>query len=153
MTSSAETKDYSKVRIVKITSPEELDKAQKIRYEVFVLGQNVPAEEEIDQFEEEAFHFLAYYENIPCGAARWRFTEKGVKLERFAVLEEFRGKGVGSALVRAVLNDVSAHPDATGKKIYLHSQLSAMRLYDKFGFRKAGGLFRECDIDHYKMEL
>ena len=153
MTNLAETKDYSKVRTVKISTAKELETAHKIRYEVFVTGQNVPAEEEIDRFEKEAFHFLAYYENVPCGAARWRFTENGVKLERFAVLEPFRGKGVGSALVQAVLEDVARHPDAAGKKIYLHSQITAMDLYRKFGFKVTGGLFQECDIDHYKMEL
>ncbi len=136
-----------------ITTPEELEQAHNIRKEVFVTEQNVPEEEEIDRYEPVCRHFLALTENnIPCGAARWRFTEKGVKLERFAVLKAFRNQGIGSALVEAVLHDIKNHPGYQGQKTYLHAQLNAMPLYKKFGFQKKGALFLECDIQHYKME-
>ncbi len=142
----------SPIRVLKVNSDIELNQAQQIRYQVFVIGQNVPAEEEIDQFENECKHFLALYNNQPCGAARWRITSSGVKLERFAVLEAFRNKGIGSALVKAVLDDISSMPDTKGKQLYLHSQISAMPLYQKFGFLKEGEIFQECDIDHYTMK-
>jgi predicted GNAT family N-acyltransferase len=144
-------KSKSPIIVRKIQDKMDLESAMKIRYEVFVIGQNVPAEEEIDQYEGESFHFLALVNNTPVGAARWRFTGKGIKLERFAVLEKYRGKGVGSALVSAVLNDIDTHPRSDGKEQYLHAQLSAMRLYSKFGFTQEGSMFQECDIDHYKM--
>ena len=76
------------IKAYKIQSEQDFETAKKIRYQVFVIGQNVPAEEEIDAFEEQSFHFLAVVNKIPCGAARWRFTENGIKLERFAVLEK-----------------------------------------------------------------
>lgn len=139
------------VKVKKIHSNQEIQHAQQIRYKVFVIGQNVPAEEEIDKFEEESFHFLAHIDGLPCGAARWRFTKKGVKLERFAVLEEYRGFGVGSAMVDAVLKDIDSNTGASGKLLYLHAQLSAQKLYSNFGFRKVGELFQECEIDHYEM--
>ena len=78
MTNLAGPKNYSKVRTVKISTAREPDTARKSRYEVFATGQNVPAKEEIDRYDNEVFHFLAYYENVPCGATRWRFTENGV---------------------------------------------------------------------------
>jgi predicted GNAT family N-acyltransferase len=139
------------IQVRKIRETDDLEIAKKIRYEVFVIGQNVPAEEEIDDYEDASFHFLATLNGSPAGAARWRFTENGIKLERFAVLEKYRHKGVGSALVEEVLKDIEAHPDSKGKKQYLHAQLSAMRLYSRYGFRQVGSMFRECDIDHYKM--
>jgi predicted GNAT family N-acyltransferase len=141
----------SKLEVTKITSREDLFLAHKIRHEVFVVGQNVPAEEEIDQYENDCTHFLARINNIPCGAARWRETANGVKLERFAVLESYRSQGVGSALVAAVLRDIEAKPETASRRKYLHAQISAMPLYQKFGFRKEGEMFRECDIDHYAM--
>jgi predicted GNAT family N-acyltransferase len=140
-----------KIEVSKITREEDLELAHNIRYEVFVIGQHVPAEAEIDQYESECTHFLARANGTPCGAARWRVTPKGVKLERFAVLEAYRGMGVGSALVDAVLGDIESKPETAGKTQYLHAQISAMPLYHKFGFRKAGEMFRECDIDHYTM--
>jgi len=139
------------IEVKKIHTYLDVQQAQEIRCKVFVIGQNVPAEEEIDKFEEESFHFLAHIDGTPCGAARWRITKKGVKLERFAVLEKYRGCGVGSALVDAVLNDIDSNPEASGKQLYLHAQLSAMKLYSNFGFRKVGELFQECEIDHYQM--
>ena len=139
------------IRASSASDPQMLIQAQEIRYEVFVVGQGVPAEEEIDSYENESFHFLAYADDVPCGAARWRFTEQGIKLERFAVLEKYRGKGVGSALVEAVLNDIKGRHLSKGKTLYLHSQIEAMKLYSKYDFKKVGELFQECDIDHYKM--
>ena len=139
------------IKVIKIHSQDQLKYAHQIRYEVFVIGQNVPEEDEIDGYEDECEHFLAFANGAPCGAARWRITEKGVKLERFAVLDKFRSMGVGSALVKAVQDDILKHSEASQKLQYLHAQLSAMKLYAKFGFKKTGEMFQECSIDHYKM--
>jgi predicted GNAT family N-acyltransferase len=76
-------------------------------------------------------------------------TKDGIKLERFAVLDQYRGQGIGQALVTTVLNDLPA--DAT--YVYLHAQLPAVGLYEKFGFEKTGPEFEEAGIRHYKMVL
>lgn len=140
------------ISVKKVQNKNELEQVFKIREEVFVIEQQVDREEEYDEFEEESAHFLAELEGDPVGAARWRFTEKGVKLERFAVLKAARGKGVGQALVEAVLQDIHDHPKTKDKVLYLHGQLAAVPLYEKFGFQKVGDIFTECDIQHYKME-
>lgn len=118
-----------------------------IRQKVFVEEQKVDAREEYDEHEEESLHYLLYKEETPIGTARWRQTDKGVKLERFAVLPEFRKEGAGSFLVNAVLNDVKP----LNKKIYLHSQVAAMNLYKRAGFKEEGELFYEANIPHYRM--
>jgi predicted GNAT family N-acyltransferase len=141
------------IEIKHITDTTFLQKVFQIRRKVFVEEQNVPENEEYDEYENTARHFLAFFANIPCGTARWRFTEKGVKLERFAVLKEFRGKGVGDRLVKAVLEDVYRHSDFNNQLIYLNAQLDAIPLYQKSGFQKVGGMFLECDIKHYQMHL
>jgi predicted GNAT family N-acyltransferase len=137
----------------KITAKEDLKSAFKIRKEVFVIEQEVDPADEYDEFEETATHFLAMLDGMPVGTARWRFTQYGVKLERFAVLKEARGKGVGQALVRGVLGDISSDANAFSKLKYLHAQLTAVPLYSKFGFEKEGDIFEECNILHYKMKL
>lgn len=142
-----------KPTVEKITDKKALDEAFKIRETVFVIEQEVDAAEEYDEFEETSTHFLAKLEGKPVGTARWRFTKNGVKMERFAVLKEARGMGVGQALVAAVLSNVNATPESVGKIKYLHAQLTAMPLYAKFGFEKVGEMFEECNIQHYKMEL
>jgi predicted GNAT family N-acyltransferase len=134
------------VKASKVTDPADLEKVFAIRREVFVDEQNCPPELEWE-FEDESTHFLATVDNEPAGASRWRKTDKGYKLERFAVLQKFRGMGVGQELVRAVLNDLPA--DAT--YVYMHAQIQAVSLYEKFGFEKTGPEFEEAGIRHYKM--
>lgn len=141
------------IRVEKITDKAAFDQAVQIRKKVFVIEQKVDPNDEYDQFEETSHHFLAKLDGKPAGAARWRMTEKGIKLERFAVLKEFRGKGIGQALVSAVLEDLRSYSLSEGQVVYLHAQLNAVSLYYKFGFRPVGDLFEECNIQHYKMEL
>lgn len=136
---------------VQIADSEDLKgKIFHIRKVVFVDEQKVSAEEEFDEYEDICTHFIAWNDEEPVGAARWRTTEKGVKLERFAVLESARGMGVGSALVSAVIDDIQTKL-GSGKYLYLHGQLTAVPLYEKFGFEKKGDIFSECDILHYLM--
>ncbi|RYF64381.1 MAG: N-acetyltransferase, partial [Cytophagaceae bacterium] len=96
------------ISVSTIQSKADLETVFAIRRDVFVLEQNVPAEEEYDEFEETSHHFLALLDAQPVGTARWRRTSKGIKLERFSVRAAARGRGVGKALVQAVLNDVFA---------------------------------------------
>lgn len=137
------------ITVIRINALRDLDAAFTIREKVFVEEQKVPLEEEYDAYEKTSQHYLAICEGIPCGAARWRETNHGVKLERFAVLKEYRNRAVGSHLLSQVLEDVQAtHP---GKKIYLHAQVTAMPFYRRHGFAPVGEMFSECGIDHFKM--
>jgi len=135
-----------KIQVRKVTDPDLLEKVFAIRREVFVGEQNCPPEIEWE-FEDESNHFLATVDGEPAGASRWRKTDKGYKLERFAVLKKFRGLGVGQELVKAVLNDL---PNDAGY-VYMHAQIQAVSLYEKFSFEKTGPEFEEAGIRHYKM--
>jgi predicted GNAT family N-acyltransferase len=134
------------IEVHKVTDPAELEKVFAIRREVFVGEQNCPPELEWE-FEDESTHFLAMVDDVPAGASRWRKTDKGYKLERFAVLKSFRNMGVGQKLVKAVLNDLPK--DAS--YVYMHAQLPAISLYERFNFEKTGPEFEEAGIRHYKM--
>jgi predicted GNAT family N-acyltransferase len=134
------------IQVTKVNEPSELEKVFAIRREVFVGEQNCPPELEWE-FEDESNHFLATINGEPAGASRWRKTDKGYKLERFAVLKKFRGMGVGQELVKTVLADLPL--DAS--YVYMHAQLPAIPLYEKFNFEKVGPEFEEAGIRHYKM--
>lgn len=138
-------------RVIKTTTEAERAKAFAIREEVFVAEQEVAPEEEFDEFEDESHHFVALdEEDQPIGSARWRYTDKGIKLERFTVKKSHRGKGLGTIIVQAVLDDIAATAEA-GTYLYMHAQLEAVPLYLKFGFEKKGDQFDECGIMHYLM--
>lgn len=138
-------------RVIPANSKELREKAFAIREEVFVVEQEVASDEEFDEFEDESHHFVALgSQDQPIGSARWRKTEKGIKLERFTVKKELRGKGLGSAIVKAVLDDLK-EKEASGTYLYMHAQLDAVPLYAKFNFQKKGEQFDECGIMHYLM--
>jgi predicted GNAT family N-acyltransferase len=141
------------IEVIKITGEEQLKEAFKIRHEVFVDEQHVDPELEYDEYEDTSNHYLALADGRPAGTARFRKTGKGVKLERFAVLQPHRGTGVGKALVERVINDVMSLDPA---KIYLHAQMQVIPFYEKYGFEASGEIFEEAGILHrimyYKQE-
>lgn len=144
------SKDFFMIRVEKFKSNDAKNAplAFAIRSKVFVDEQKVSREEEFDEFEADAVHYIVYNDDSPAGASRWRFTANGIKLERFAVLKEFRGKGIGEAVLKAMLNDVLP----LGKKIYLHAQVSAEGFYLKYSFESVGEHFWEANIEHVLME-
>ncbi|MCF2444353.1 GNAT family N-acetyltransferase [Dyadobacter sp. CY345] len=144
--SSLAPENLNEVRVEKITNPEDLKTAFAIRRQVFVVGQNVNAAAEEDG-NDEATHFLAKVNDLPAGTARWRKTKDGYKLERFAVLNAYRGSGVGGVLVQALLADLPK-----GSRTYLHAQMRAAKFYEKNGFSPFGETFVEENIEHIKME-
>lgn len=128
---------------------ESFKKARQIRKKVFVVEQEVNFEDEFDEFEDICTHYLLEIGGIHAGTARWRIVGKKVKLERFAIYEEFRNKGLGDVLLEKVIEDTLK----TGMDLYMHAQLKAIPFYKRRGFTAVGDLFTECDIEHYKMVL
>ena len=123
-----------------------MKKAHNIRYAVFVIGQNCPEELEWE-FEKESTHYLLIDNGESKATARYRKTTNGYKLERFAVIESERGKGLGHMILKRILFDLS---DFKGL-IYLHAQVDVIPFYEKIGFIKEGKQFEEAGIQHYKM--
>jgi predicted GNAT family N-acyltransferase len=132
---------------VKIAESEkEFQMCLTIRRQVFIIGQNISEKLELDDDTISATSFLAMVSNEPIGTARFRYTEFGVKLERFAVLKTSRNLGVGKALVLFILNQLKNE-----KTIYLNAQESVISFYSKLGFEKVGDIFIEAEIPHQKM--
>ena len=134
------------IKVRSATTREELDHAREIRKKVFIMEQNVPEDVEIDQYEDTSKHIIALIDDRFIGTARWRKTENGIKLERFAVLKEKRGLGIGKELVRFILEQINTEP-----VIYLHAQDHVISFYKKLGFYSVGDHFYEGGISHQKM--
>ena len=114
----------------------------------FLYWTNCPEELEWE-FEEESSHYLLIENGVSKATARYRKTKNGYKLERFAVLESERGKGLGHKILKRILFDLS---DFKGL-IYLHAQVDVIPFYEKIGFVLEGKQFEEAGIQHYKMTL
>lgn len=147
--------DSPTLTIRKATNPDELRHALQIRETVFVKEQQVSPEEEYDKYDESATHLIVYdADGVPCGTARWRETDKGIKLERFAVLRSHRRQGVGRLLLETILQDIEEDPNVSRQQpVYMHAQTPAVDFYRKFGFDQVGDEFEECNIKHYEMVL
>ena len=89
---------------------------------------------------------------LDIGTARWRVVDDGgvqtAKLERFAVLSEHRGGGVGQRLVSAVLDDARGRGY---ERFILHSQEYLVDFYRLFGFLAVGQRFIEIGTPHRRM--
>jgi predicted GNAT family N-acyltransferase len=129
--------------------PGEIESCWAIRREVFVIGQQVTEDEEIDGRDPECVHFLAKLDGEPVGAARMRRSAEGVaKAERVAVLLRARGAGVGTALMRALERYAS---QKGYREILLGAQVSALPFYEKLGYIVEGDEFLDARIPHRRM--
>ena len=133
----------TKIQLVK--TEEDYNRVLTIRRTVFIDEQNVPESLEIEN-EDKSFHVLALSDDMPVGTGRWRKTSEGYKLERFAVLKEFRKKGIGRDIVKFILDHIPSED-----MIYLHAQESVIKFYKDLGFTIIGSTFIEADIVHAKM--
>jgi Predicted acyltransferase len=126
-----------------------LKQAFRIRTEVFVKEQKVPAEIEIDEYEKEASHVLVCVDGKPAGTGRVRQVGDYAKLERICVLSEYRKLNLGAAIVK----ELEAIASEWGlSKTKLNAQTQAQRFYEKQGYVPAGEpVFMEEHIPHIAM--
>jgi predicted GNAT family N-acyltransferase len=129
-------------------SDSERAQALEVRRSVFIDEQGVDAALEHDEHDATCEHLIALADDRVVGAARHRRTERGVKLERVAVLAELRGRGVGRALVRHAIARLPSHGD-----LYIHAQCSALGFWERMGFVAEGPEFQEADIAHRLMRF
>ena len=131
-----------------VTWRESAEVLRTIRYTVFVEEQHVPIAEEWDGRDETALHVLAESaDQQPLGTAR--LLSNG-QIGRMAVLREHRQQGIGSAMLRQLLQ-LAAVNNITG--LFLNSQIDAVGFYRRHGFIPQGPTFMEAGIVHQKMLL
>lgn len=117
---------------------------------VFVEEQNVPAEEEVDGYEETCTHFVLYDDSGEAvGTVRYRPLEGGmIKVERMAVLKTHRGRQYGYDLMEAVHQHARSAGFLTTK---LGAQVHAIPFYEKLGYSVSSDEFDDAGIPHKYM--
>ncbi|MFS1663633.1 GNAT family N-acetyltransferase [Streptococcus sp. zg-JUN1979] len=125
--------------------------AVAIRQEVFVKGQGVPKDMEIDEYETLAIHFVLYdQEHQACATCRLLPSQDKttITLQRMAVLDSYQGQGLGKKLLKHALEYATK---AGFDKMTMHAQLTAQPFYQKLGFQTQGERFEEAGITHITM--
>ena len=126
-----------------------LSSCVSIRKEVFIDEQSVPYTIEQDGMDAFSSHLLLIVKEVPVATLRIRKTSEGIKLERIAVLKEYRGMGYGKNIVSHALHIMlKEDPDSI---IYVHAQQNATPFYSSLGFTPTGETTIEAKIAHVTM--
>ena len=118
---------------------------RNLREAVFVIEQHVPVALEWDGIDAQCLHVLAQIDGVPVGTGR--LLPDG-HIGRMAVLREFRGRGIGSAMLLHLIELARA---AGVRLLILNAQTHAMAFYRRFGFIADGETFLEAGISHIRM--
>lgn len=124
--------------------------ALKIRNQVFVKEQGVPLDREIDNYEAYTIHFVLYQDTeTPMATVRLLPLEDGkIKVQRMAVLKEFRKKGLGKVIMEAAETFANEHDY---QQLVLGAQLTAQDFYQRLGYQAEGDIFLDAGIEHVTM--
>ncbi|XTP56786.1 GNAT family N-acetyltransferase [Niallia sp. Krafla_26] len=131
-----------------VSTDKQLEEAFSIRRKVFVEEQQVPEEEEIDDLESEATHFLLTINEKPAGAGRFRVVDGFGKIERICILKDYRGTGAGKVLMESI-QDFAAENELN--KLKLNAQTHAIPFYGKLGYEVVSEEFLDAGIPHKTM--
>lgn len=141
----------------------DFDALRAVRETVFVREQGVPPALELDAADPHCVHVVALDEHgVAIGTGRLLPPETGTagdghapadetpaaRIGRMAVLADWRARGVGDALLRALMG---AARDQGWTRVALHAQATAIRFYQRHGFLPRGARFTEAGIEHLTM--
>ncbi|HVN43144.1 MAG TPA: GNAT family N-acetyltransferase [Steroidobacteraceae bacterium] len=119
---------------------------ESVRRAVFIEEQRVPEHEEWDAMDAPSRHVLALDANRDA-VGTGRLDPTG-KIGRVAVLPQYRGRGIGVAIVRRL---VGLAESIGLQEVHLNAQVEAVGFYERLGFRPEGPVFDEVGILHRRM--
>jgi predicted GNAT family N-acyltransferase len=121
---------------------------QAVRATVFIAEQGVPEALEWDEADAVSLHALAL-DRQGGAIGTGRLLPDG-HIGRMAVIRDWRGRGVGSALLGCLV-DWGRRRGA--RELHLNAQTHALGFYRRQGFVADGGEFMEAGIPHRRMTL
>lgn len=142
----------SAVTITRVHTASDIATCHDLRRKVFVDELGVSAAVEFDEHDKDtqksgAEHFLARSEQgNAIGACRLRPLKQGLghKLERMCVISTARGAGIGSKIVKAVVNTCATREGP----LFCHAKRDSARFYEHIGWSQEGLPFEEAGVPH-----
>ncbi|WP_432453971.1 GNAT family N-acetyltransferase [Agarivorans sp. QJM3NY_29] len=120
------------MRIVVSKDKESIKISQKIRNEIFVREQGIPLHLDLDGLDSNAYHSLAYIDDLAIGVARLALTENNnAVMARIAIKKDYRGNGVATKLIDSLI-DKAKQLNINSIEIHAHEYLK--EYYENFGF-------------------
>ena len=121
-----------------------------LRRTVFIEEQNVPENEEVDGDDPNCDHILLTISDDPVGAARLKYYDNFVKVQRVCVLKNYRGQGIGSNIINFIIKHIEKND--IRNSVRLGSQIHALEFYKGLGFVEFGEEYLDAGILHKDME-
>lgn len=142
----------SHYQVERAVTPESVEEALQIRFDVFIKEQGIAPDRESDELDAVNSHWLVRDESgYPVATARMIDQGDGVgKIERIAVIKPCRNQGIGRMLLEQMERDAKT---IGFERLLIHAQLYCQGFYEKLGYEVTDAtLFFEEDIPHIKME-
>ncbi len=114
---------------------EDITPAKQVRDAVFVNEQGYKPEDEYDNYDAMAWHVVAMDDETPVGTGRVYLQDGKFHVGRICVLPEYRGNGIGDAIIRLLLDRALM---AGAQDVTIASQVYIKDAYKKFGFQEVG---------------
>ncbi|ODT68809.1 MAG: GNAT family N-acetyltransferase [Pelagibacterium sp. SCN 63-23] len=119
-----------------------------LRREVFVWEQKVPQQEEQDQYDLTADHFVAVLDGEVVGTLRLIALPEHIKIGRVAVRQAFRGRGIARRMIAVAMNYARGQGH---DRFYLTAQSDKLGFYESLGFIAFGPEFMDGGMPHRAM--
>ncbi|NEW05371.1 GNAT family N-acetyltransferase [Paenibacillus sp. SYP-B3998] len=139
---------------IRVTSVDQLKACFEVRLKVFVEEQHVPEHLEMDEKDESpeaCHHILIVDEGKPVATSRWyEYQPNTAKFQRVAVLQDYRGKGLGKQLILEMekqAKELNCHTSI------LDAQCHAEGFYSQLGYEVISAEpFYDANILHVRMK-
>ncbi len=133
-----------------IPGTEDLTEPFAVRREVFIEEQQIPEQEEFDEFDTTALHLIVYVDEQTAATGRIWHDGKSFRIGRLAVLKKFRGQKIGDLALRLLLYKAFSTGAQT---VEISAQTYIMPLYRKFGFKEYGDEYLDGGLPHMVMKV
>lgn len=127
---------------------DDMEKIFRIRDEVFVHEQRLTSNARFDPDDRRSIHYLAEFDGNVVGTGRLTILGAEAQIAWVAVLAEYRGKGIGWALMEEMIRRAERE---NADYIILNAQTHALHFYQRLGFHAVGDEFKMAQIPHRVM--
>ncbi|MFU8806058.1 MAG: GNAT family N-acetyltransferase [Bradymonadaceae bacterium] len=126
-------------------SLQELYDVLYLRNVVFVVGQKITSEPEVDGLDPRCSHAMLYAGDELVGTARVFDEESPMVIGRVAVHTERQREGLGTILMERIQDELG------DTACELHAQAHLEEWYSRLGWKRVGEVFDEAGIPHVMM--
>ena len=113
-----------------------------------VLWPNKTPDDCIVEGDPQGLHYGIYIDKELACVASLFISEKSVRLRKFATLERFQGKGLGSFMLNHLIGEMK---EKANTHFWFDARESALDFYKRFGFTKEGKRFFKSEVPYFKM--